>query len=106
MFSGEISFCTCPAVFGLKAKSSTLLSARLSVKIHPGRAFIFQCLVFISAFLSMVTLDQKELLFCPWVRVPRQNKQAEWYRPHPAHSDPKSPQEAARLNVLLLPPSS
>lgn len=102
MFAGEISFCTCPAVFGLKAKSSKLLSARLSVKIHPGRAFIFQYLVFISAFLSMVTLDQKELL----VRMPRQNKQAEWYRPHPAHSDPKSPQEAARLDVLLLPPSS
>lgn len=61
-----MSFCTCPAVLGLKAKSSKLLSARLSVKIHPRRAFIFQYLVFISEFLSMVTLDQKKLLFCPW----------------------------------------
>ena len=76
------------------------------MKIHPGRAFIFQYLVFMSAFLSMVTLDQEERLFRPGVSVPRQNKQAEWYRPHLARSDPKSPQEAARLNVLLRPPSS
>lgn len=29
IFSGEVSFCMCPAVFGLKAKSSKWLRARL-----------------------------------------------------------------------------